>query len=686
LGSLWGVFWVDCGSKESIRADFKTISTQCGWPLDNENELFGAKHRLASCGRPLLLILDNCDDAKENYNHFIPSGLHATVLMTTRLLDAKKYASLDTRRTDEHFVHMKGLDEEASISLLLKVSSNSNDDEKLRSQASGIVSILDHHPLAIIVAGSLVWNAIYSLTDLLETLQRRFMQRELLNTVAEQTKYKKIAATFEVSAQYLMHSAESDEVAVDALELLDVLGFLRSRDVSEDIFIRAWQEAERVTCRPKSEDDSGIDHLSSWHVTKCQMFLRHRSPSERNLAFRKARAYLARLSLINLGGVNNAISCHALVHSWARERDPRLHERPLVSASILALSAAGSQTWESYTPALAQQCEAGFTLQLQELDGASSSPGSQMEKCRIWYVYGTQMLLANSVQTVEFCRWLVTMTKEVINAGTSELHVIDAEYLLAVACRSNGEVEEGLSSLDHVVKVKAALPTDNQSRLASQHELACAYEALGRSREAVSLLEEVVKVQEEVAEDDWMRLTCEHSLGGAYKANGQLDKAVPLLEHVVKVHKRLPKDHPSRLASQFALAGAYQANEQADRAVSLLEEVVQMRETLPENHPSLLKSQHALADAYQANGQVERAVSLLEHVIRLKQACLPPGHRNRIDSEQLLESLNGASRQSARNDLLAPLSSQQRSDTSGRRNHSTPSRIPRITKKPQRKK
>lgn len=677
---------MDCGSKESIRAGFKTISTQCGWPLDNDDKLFGAKHRLASCGHPLLLILDNCDDAKENYSDFIPSGLHTTVLMTTRLSDAKKYASLDTRRMDEHFVHMKGLDEEASIGLLLKVSTANKDDEKLRSQASGIVSILDHHPLAIIVAGSLVRNAIYSLTDLLETLQRRFMQKELLNTVAEQTKYQRIAATFEVSAQYLMDSAESDdEVAVDALELLDVLGFLRSRDVSEDIFTRAWQEAERVTCRPKSGDDSGIDHLSSWHVTKCQMFLRLRSPGERNLAFRKARAYLARLSLVTLGGDNNTISCHALVHSWARERDPRLHDRPLVSASILALSAAGSQTWKSYTPALAQQCEAGFTLQLQELNDASSSPGSQMEKCRIWYVYGTQMLLASSAQTVELCKRLVTMTKEVINAGTSELHVIDAEYLLAVACRSNGEVEEGLKSLDRVVKIKAALPTDNQSRLASQHELACAYEALGRSQEAVSLLEEVVKVQEEVAEDDWMRLTCEHSLGGAYKANGQLDKAVPLLEHVVKVHKRLPEDHPSRLASQFALAGAYQANGQADRAVSLLEEVVRMRETLPKSHPSLLKSQHALADAHRANGQVERAVSLLEHVVRLKQACLPPSHRNRIDSEQLLESLKGASRQSARNDLPAPLSSQQRSDASGRRNHSTRSRIPRIAKKPQRK-
>lgn len=631
---------MDCCSEESTRAGFKTIGTRCGWTLDHEDSLYGARDQLASCGHPLLLVLDNCDNAEVDYGRFIPSGQKMIVLMTTRLSDTKKYASSDARnKKDKHFIRMEGLEEEAAIDLLLERSSMKNDNEGSRSEATKIVSVLDRHPLAIIVAGSLIQDAIHSPTELLQNLEKRFMQKDLLNTKAEQARYQKISATFEVSAQYLMGLAGDDEVAVDALELLDLLGFLYRRDISEDIFKRAWKEAEEIAKRPESGDDPGIDHLSQWHVTMCKKFLRSRPQDERGPAFRKARARLARLSLVTLDGDSNAISCHALVHSWARQRVPQLKERSLVSASILALSAAGRETWEPYTSALAQQCEANF--ELQEADDASLFPYGQLEICRIWFVYGTQMLLVRSAHTMKLCRHLVTMTKEVVKDGTHELHIIDAEYLLAMVCRGNKEVKESLELMEHVVEVKAGLPVDDQGRLASQHELACAYAADGQTQEAVSLLEKVVKVQENVAEDDWMRLTCEHSLGGAYQANGQLDKAVALLKHVKAVNESLPEDHPSRLASQYALASAYQANGQADKAVPLLEDVVRVRKRLPKDHPSLLESQHALADAYRANGQVNEAITLLEHVVRLRKTCLRSDHPDRVNSQKLLTSLTG---------------------------------------------
>ena len=67
---------------------------------------------------------------------------------------------------------------------------------------------------------------------------------------------------------------------------------------------------------------------------------------------------------------------------------------------------------------------------------------------------------------------------------------------------------------------------DHPSRLASQHELAGAYQANGQVDEAVTLLEHVVKVKEKLVEDHPSRLASQHKLAGAYRANGQVDEAV----------------------------------------------------------------------------------------------------------------------------------------------------------------
>jgi Tfp pilus assembly protein PilF len=118
------------------------------------------------------------------------------------------------------------------------------------------------------------------------------------------------------------------------------------------------------------------------------------------------------------------------------------------------------------------------------------------------------------------------------------------------------------------------LVEDNPDRLLSQHQLAVAYRANGQIEEAVTLLEHVVKVKEKLAEDHPSRLASQHALAMVYEANGQVEEAVTLLEHVVKMKEKLAEDHPERLASQHALALAYRANGQIEEAVTLLEHVV----------------------------------------------------------------------------------------------------------------
>ncbi|KAK5111067.1 hypothetical protein LTR85_012286 [Meristemomyces frigidus] len=99
-------------------------------------------------------------------------------------------------------------------------------------------------------------------------------------------------------------------------------------------------------------------------------------------------------------------------------------------------------------------------------------------------------------------------------------------------------------------KIWENLAENHPSRLASQHALAIAYQANGQVEEAVRLLEHVVAIRKRVqAEDHPNRRASQHAPTGAYQANRQVEEAVRLLEHVVAIHKRtLAKDHPSRLA------------------------------------------------------------------------------------------------------------------------------------------
>ncbi|KAL1912582.1 hypothetical protein Sste5344_001600 [Sporothrix stenoceras] len=215
---------------------------------------------------------------------------------------------------------------------------------------------------------------------------------------------------------------------------------------------------------------------------------------------------------------------------------------------------------------------------------------------------------------------------------------LTSQHALAWAYHANGQIPKAVDLLEHVVKVREKLAEDHPHRLASQHELAVVYRTSGHIQEAVNLLEHVVKVQEKLAEDHPHRLASQHALAGAYHASGQIQKAVDLLEHVVKVKEKLAEDHPDRLASQHALAMVYHTNGQIQEAVDLLEYVVKVQEKLAEDHPDRLASQHALAIVYHANGQIQEAVDLLEHVVKVQEK-LAEDHPDRLVSQQVLATI-----------------------------------------------
>jgi tetratricopeptide (TPR) repeat protein len=620
-----------------VRADFKSIASLCGWSADDADSCCGAKDQLASLDKYTLLILDNCDDPRTNYSRYIPNSPRVNVILTTRLFDAGKYATPDLQHVSrKHFLRLTGLDEESAVALILEASEVQEHNVKSDQQARHIADVLDCHPLALVVASSLIQSTTYSLEEYAEALAlaTRFTQSELLDTESEQATYRKVSATFEVSADTLMNLAKTDPSAHDALALLDILGFFRHQGVSEDIFVRAWEYAKTVSSRSLDEHWSGV-LLTSWHVAQSEYLALHGTCEEKKRAFRRCRAHLIKLSLISIDATGCDISLHSLVHTWARGRVQNPVEGWTAAASILSLSTKNRLNWQTFTTPLAIHLEACFAFA-----PSSSAPRPlDIEICKIWHAFAWQMRCAHSPGATKLCQSIV---ETLSGREVGECVLVSSKQLLGILCRREGQTLRAIKLLEHVVELREMLADDDFYRLFSQHELAAAYLANGQTSLAIGILEHVVKIREKkLAEDDSQRLASQHELAGAYEADGQISRAIEILEHVVKVQEKLADDHPNRLASQHELAAAYLANGQSSLAIGILEHVVKVQEKLADDHPSRLASQHALAAAYWGKCHNIEAECLFRHVVAIRQKSLRADHPDRLNSEEWLAHIVG---------------------------------------------
>jgi len=619
---------VDCESEASARTDFERISQKCGWSSES------AKDQLASSEWQSLLVLDNCDDVKTDYSRYIPNGSQVSVILTTRLSDARKYASADLRDTERKklFFRLDGLDTDSAVDLILEASDIEERGPETIRQAIQIANALDFHPLALNAASSLIRSAVYSLVEYADALDTRLAQKELLETESEQARYLKVSTTFEVSADSLKSLASTDPTAEAALALLDILGFMHHQDESEDIFVRAWEHEESVLSEFEGKDEDGdIEHLTAWHVTQSRSIFSPLPPAGRIQLFRKARALLGRLSLVSLERTRNYLSLHLLVHTWARERVLHPGKAWTAVASMLALSARGSMYWQPFTEQIVRHCKANFSTWQKNM---TPEPWGL---CRIWNIHAWQMARTDDMERLPICLELVSQAETLSFDQFEQSPVATAKHLLGNAYRNDDQPTEAIKILEQVVKVQEnRLRKDHPSRTSAQHDLANAYRGVGRLAGSIAILEDVVAMQEWLPKDHPDRLESQCSLAIAYAVDGRITEAVEILEHVVKMQEMLSEGHDRRLAFQHELASVYQDNGRITEAIEILEHVVKMKEGLPEGDHGLLASQHELARAYWGNNQTRKAMELLEHVVMIEQQTLRNNDPFRVISVDLL--------------------------------------------------
>ena len=490
-----------------------------------------------------LLILDNADDPSLDYSLYLPSASKGHIIITSR---NPTCANLQTAGKDRY----ESLGEETAVELLLKASKI---DLSLYSthnaDARKIADLLGHHALAIIQAGAAISQGICDLGNYAKTFKKQRQRLLEISPDLERSTYGNVYATFEVSATYL--SNRTDQVAIDALKLLNCYAFLSFSNFPETTFEEAWQNSRKILrdLRPSMEEQ--IKDLSQWHVDLLPSFMRGVSPEDEDFdetSLGKARSLLVHLSIVMVDLPTRMTRMHPVTHMWAKDRlkkQSELTDARLGTLAVLCLAIRSPYQQE----ALWVQLQPHIEL-VKDFPPGDYSDRFHLHQCFFRLSWVLHILRADKA-VVEMLR---TCFIEADHFSTELTYCQDIQYLYGRCLMNYGNVKAAMEMLEHVAKVREKLAEDHPSRLASQQVLASAYQADGQVGKAVELLEHVVKVEEKLAKDHPDRLASQHTLAIAYQANGQVGKAVELLEHVVKVRKKLAEDHPSRLASQHTLA------------------------------------------------------------------------------------------------------------------------------------
>ena len=253
-----------------------------------------------------LLVLDNADDPSVVLSHYIPKGGRGTIIITTRnpQHELHKTAGGGSARVDK-------LDPDEATALLLKAVGDK--DPSSTETAQHVVDLLGYIPLAVIHAGAAI-RRIYTYEEYCEAFTHR--RKDLLGFQDFQTgaDYKHtVYATWKVSVDAIKKMAEEDTGvpetecvnAANALDLLNVFGFLYHDDIYEDTFGDVWN------CVALYENDAW------WMSNVIPLFREDRSPEWDPLPFRKAINILTSYSLIHTD--DRRISLHPLVHSCIRD-------------------------------------------------------------------------------------------------------------------------------------------------------------------------------------------------------------------------------------------------------------------------------------------------------------------------------------------------------------------------------
>jgi tetratricopeptide (TPR) repeat protein len=611
----YSVFWLSAVSMASFEQTCLGIATKLGI-LQSENQKEEPKelvkqHLSSNRAGRWLLIVDNADDLNiffgdgqsEGISKYLPQSENGLIVYTTRTPEVAEQACRD-------IIEVGAMSRQDAMSFLKKSLRNkrylSND-----AIVNELLEELAHLPLAIAQAAAYLNRNSTPIQRYLRLL--RNTEKDMISLLRKEfqdnTRYKESA----VATTWVVSFNQIQERHRPAADLLAFMSCIEWKAIPKSLLPRAQSEVDM-------EDAIGI--LCGYSL------ITRRGDDEKN-SRQEGDELVEEKEWDEQEEREEWYDIHRLVHLatkvWTSEHGDAAKVVAKALRHVEEVFPTGKwenrELWRAYLP---------HTFRILE-NSKNCNVGEKSALClRMGECLFTDRRFHEAIELLrESCR-----LRDIL--GENDPVRLRSQHSLAYAYTGNGQAQEAVKLLEHVVEVESKLLVEEHpDRLASQHELAKAYIKDGQVQKAVELLEHVVKVESKLlVEGHPDRLASQHVLARAYLEDGQVKKAVELLEHVVRVQEALVEGHPDRLTSQHELARAYLEDGQVKKAVELLEHVVRGQEAL-EGHPDRLASQHELARAYLEDGQVKNAVELLEHVVRVRGA-LAEGHTDRLTSQHVL--------------------------------------------------
>ena len=609
LSSFYGIFFIDASSASRAEQGLSAMAERCqvGKHMDD------FKRWLTNLAEDWLLIIDNADEPSLDVLQYLPTGCRGTVVITTRNPDCRVHATVGSSEIGQ-------MGREEAISLLLKASGEQEADSSLRIQALPVVETLWSLALAIIQAGAMIRQKLYTFEEYCSAYKTRRKELLSLQPVPASSDYRfTVYTTWEVSKDSIRAIAngrnatqEARQSATNALELLTFFGFCHFDDIWEEFFKVAWEWFPSWSDYPW------------WRSNLLRILREDRPPEWDPLPFRQAMSLLSSYSLIQWS--DHRVALHPLVHSWIRDSlDENVQLRHWTcSVSTLAMMKGQSQSYSHHRRLMPhiQSCLGARDLKYLLIEDPVAEQRALITSCLLntyHFCFQNKELVLLSETAMEYVRKAMEYVRKAI--GDEDDLTWNFAFYNAFAHNELQQYQETIDKLETRVAWFFSSPSPlTQYIAASIVRLMFAYNRLRYTKQALELGEKLLPICIDALGEDheW---TCDvmHQLAQTYSHIGRTEEAVELCERVVERQKTfLSDDDEFFLHSKHRLAEMYAGTGRYREAVDILRYVVEKCKTvLADDHIDTLFSQVELARAYRGLGQPGTSIPLLVDAINL---------------------------------------------------------------------
>ena len=611
------IFWIDASSESTVDLRLKQIAEANGGTDEDASSASSALKWISKKSN-WLMIYDNADSGCNVVERFLPPGKGGNILITSR--------NLELLRITEDSMEVVEMEEGEAMSLLSKSARLDNASQNMQIMGKQLISKLGGIPLAIDQAGAYILTCKCSLDDYLELYaknQDQLMSSPLFKGASD---YGSCTyGTWEISMKEIEARAAQKRgpesivaAAKSAITLYEIIAFLHHENVPEELFKKAAMNYKKRNIDEEKETGLPLS-ITMLNPTK-DLFLDERGEWNK-MQFQLGIQVLLSFSLIKSSG--KLYSVHPLVHTWSRNRFPKIKigQQVLLTKAFLACSVELDDKIDNYgycgmlTPHIRT-----INNQAAELNLSNIYYDDECDRFALVYDH-----IGSLNEFEKLTMWMLERRKA--NLAPKHPLVLDSMATLAAAYWQQGKLlNEAEKLLVEVMEAcKEALGSHHPDTLNSMHHLASTYHQQGKLNDAEKLQVEVMEASKE-------KLGLQHSrtldtmanLAYTYRNQGRWDEAEKLEVEVMEARKqKLGLHHPDTLNSMSHLASTYSNQGRWDEAEKLqVEEMEARKEKLGSQHPHTLNSMANLAYTYRKQGKWDEAEKLQVEVMESNKEVL----------------------------------------------------------------